>query len=140
MVTLNVRQARQEIRLDESEDSPVYTVDLTDSNLIKAAGEIYARFLTIAPIIERMDEEEPSDEDMAAIAEEWEAVIVGVLGQQAYDDVVEYVGGGADRTQLNFVLAPLALYLIDLLDELINSNLTTARNRYVRAARGADAL
>ena len=129
MKVLGLRKAYETIRLDESPDSPEYVIDLSDA----ALGE-KARVLGVAVAdADRILEEG----DRADVSELYRSVIVTMLGEAAYGEIVEYVGGGMlEAEEVCLALTPLVLYLVELFNATVEANMGAAAARYL--GKGAD--
>ena len=118
MKVLGLRKAYETIRLDESPDSPEYVIDLSDA----ALGE-KARVL--------------EEGGRADVSELYRSVIVTMMGEAAYGEIVEYVGGGMlGAEEVCMALTPLVLYLVELFNATVEANMGAAAARYL--GKGAD--
>lgn len=113
---IGLKKAVQRIALDESDESPVYTLDLTDKGVSAKLFSITARFEEFQQLGEWLrtcESDERAEWLLGKTAELYEQVITDLLGAEAYKEIVEYVGGGEDAANLNMVLTPLLRYLFE---------------------------
>lgn len=137
---IGLKKAVQQIALDESEGSPVYTLDLTDKGISDKLFAITARFKEFQQLGEWLRSCE--DDERAAwlldkTAELYKQVISDLLGASAYDEIVEYVGGGEDAANLNMVLTPLVRYLFEQVLGVVYAKDSAAVGKYLESDASA---
>ena len=135
---IGLRKAVQEIALDDSPDSPVYKMELTDTALGKSAKrikDILGRVEKVQKKIEEAEGQELPEKVKVAVAEIYKTVIAGCLGDEAYKQIVEYVGGeGAKAKDLSTLLTPLVVYLCGELSAVMQAHSAAVQSKYVDAA------
>ena len=137
---IGLKKAVQRIALDESEGSPVYTLDLTDKSISEKLFALVARFKEFQQLGEWLRSCE--DDERAAwlldkTAELYEQVISDLLGADAYKEIVEYVGGGEDASNLNMILTPLVRYLFEQVLGVVHANDEAAVGKYLESDASA---
>ena len=147
MATIDIKKARQVIRLDDSEGSPEYTLDLTDKGIGRKIDSIRRHYAKYTQLKEKMDaadakrDGEAVDALMHQLAEVYEQIVSEMLGAEAYRDVVGYVGGGeVEPWEMNAVLTPLVMYLLEQVNDAVTANKNEAIMKYVKGRNAADAL
>lgn len=116
-------KAREVIRLDDSADSPEYILDLTDSELDRKQELLQSCVNDFYEVQERINEPDCNmGELMAKMAAVYGAIIKAFLGKRAYREIVDFVTDGdktIKRSEINVLLSPLVLYLIDRYVEVV---------------------
>lgn len=137
---IGLKKAVRTFALDESEDSPVYTLDLTDKGIaakLHAVARQQAEFADLGERLRSCKDDEEAERLLAKTAELYEGVISVLLGKKAYEEIVEYVGGGSDASDVNMALTPLVVYLLSEVVETVAANDLAASAKYLR---GRDAV
>lgn len=125
MKVLGLTKAYETIRLDESPDSPEYAIDLSDAAIGAKEQVLGAALADYERILAEGDREE-----LTAL---YRSVIVAMMGEEAYRDIVAYVGGGVfGAEQVNLMLTPLVLYLLELFSAAVSANYAAAAAKYLR--------
>lgn len=139
---LNLKKARQEIKLDDSPDSPVYVLDLTDKSVVNKGKKIYSQFMEHQKEFERIEDGSEEPEDIAFMEGFWRLIISTCLGDKAYQETVDYVKDGADGEGLDdksilLIITPLVLYLLEQIGEVVSANNNSAVLKYARSKSAA---
>ena len=146
MTIIGLKRAVEEIRLDESPDSPVYRLDLTDIGIAEKAAKLRANVRRYQDLQARLEAGVADEADMDALLEElagvYEVLISLMLGHEAYEEIVAYAANGADieAKDMNIVLTPLVLYLYEKYNEVLTANNNAAIAKYGRKRVAAAAL
>lgn len=136
---LGIKKAKQEIRLDDSPDSPVYTLDLTSKSVIKKGKEVYSDFQRNEKILKRIEDGSEDPEDLATMNHFYEKTITTLLGPDAYKEITEFVADGedVDDCDLIFLITPVVLYLLEQLGDVVTANNSQAVLKYARSKSAA---
>lgn len=128
-MNLNLKKAVEEIRLDDSPESPVYTLDFTDMGITGKSERMRECLAGFAEL-----QGKPIDQGSAkVIADAYREVITVMLGEDAYGEIVDYVGGGTTAPEkMNVVLMPLVLWLLDQYNDIVTVNDSRVVQRYLR--------
>ena len=146
MAIIGLKKAIEEIRLDDSPDSPVYHLNLTDIGVAEKASKLRANVRLYQDLQARLAAGVADEGDMDALLEElagvYEALISLMLGSEAYAEIVAYASGGHDvePKEMNIVLTPLVLYLFEKYNEVVTANNNAAMLKYGRKRVAAAAL
>jgi len=116
VAVIGLHKAREVIRLDDSEDSPEYILDLTDGSLEKKGDLLSGCVNDFYDIQEKINDESCDQREvMARLSKVYASVISAFLGRRAYNEIVAYVTDGDKsirRSELNVLLSPVVLFLI----------------------------
>lgn len=143
MPTLNVHKAIQEIRLDDSSESPVFTLDLTDSSMNEKTPIIAGCYVVYQRI---MKDYESGDVDFeltkTKLASIYEQIIELMLGQEAYLEIFEYIRNGKDieAAEITMAMAPVVEYLLQEFDAVLTANRSKVVQDFLEESNGAGAL
>lgn len=140
---LGLKKAVQEIALDESPNSPVYTLNLTDKGIAKKLYSVatqFGEFQKLGEGLRNCKGDEEAERLFIKTSELYKEVIAGILGDVAYSEIIEYVGCGEDAANLNMVLTPLVNYLFVQVFDTLNANDKSAVGKYLQESDAAAAL
>lgn len=146
-VVLGIKQAYKEVRLDDSPDSPVFVIDFTDAGLTKNVTKFRSLLGEMKMVQTELGELGESDKIPAhlkkAIAAAYRKIITEVLGKEAYQEIVGYVGcGKVSAVEISTLLSPLVTYLCNEIREVIDVRQIDAMQKYapvISAVGDADA-
>lgn len=136
---IGLRKAVQEIKLDDSPDSPVYKLDLTDKSVIRKGKAVYSEFQKNKDALARVEEGSEAQEDIDAMAHVWRSVIESTLGKKAYQEIFDYVTDGQD-IEINdalLLITPVVMYLLQELEAVVTANNNSAVLKYARSKSAA---
>lgn len=135
-MNLNLKKAIEEIRLDDSPESPVYTLDFTDMGINGKADRMRGCLARFAAAQEAMAEGRSGE-----VAEAFREVVECMLGEQAYAEIVDYVGAGeVPPEDMTAVMLPLVVYLVDRYGDVLTANDSKVVAQYMRDEVGNAAL
>lgn len=144
-IIVNLKRAIQEIKLDDSPDSPVYTLDLTDSRIANNVKRFKGMLKELGGIKKALDALKKSDEiplDLRKrIAACYKDIITETLGEKAYKEILEYVGGeNVKAEEVTTALSPLIIYLTGEINEAVRGNNEGAFRKYLGEEYGAASM
>jgi len=124
MTVLNIKKARQEIRLTDEPDSPVYVLDLTDSALDGKLEELSSMLGELDRLRRALNEADENDSALIGlIAGFYRSVVAILLSEEAYDEIIAYVAGEhAQASDVNIVMTPLISYLLEQVGDALTAN------------------
>lgn len=135
-VVLGLKKAKQVIRLDDSEGSPEYVLDLTDEAIQSKAVILRDRFLIQSEAVSAIQEDNGAlgDKDREVLIKLWKDIVETTLGDNAWLEILEYARDGQDvkDTDMVMVLAPVVFYLMEQLTEVITLNSNKAYAKYLQ--------
>lgn len=143
MPTINLTKVRQEIRLDDDPDSPVFILDLSDAAINQQSTRLAGCYILYERTMEALEKGEITpDEYHVQLAGIFKQVIVTMLGEDAYDTIYAYVADGTDLKpyEVTYAMTPVAKYLLEQFDQVISVNRTRTAERYLDGVDGTDAL
>ncbi len=138
MESINLKKAVRQIRLDDTPESPVYTLDFTNAGISgksEAMRDALGKFVQLS---QGAKDGTLGDGDSEILADAYEAVVGIMLGEEAWPEIVEYIGGGIAPARMTVVLMPLVLWLLDQYIMTANDNRVVAK--YLRGSVGDSAL
>jgi hypothetical protein len=133
-MALNVHKVREEIRLNDEPDSPVYELLFKDSEIdriFKQCREFEARAVKLKDkiIAASPDEEKVLKKQLTAALKDG---IELFLGPKAYKEIVAYIGDGLPASEISYELSSILAYLaVRLYERVQNTQLNEAR-KYMR--------
>ena len=91
-VVLGLKKAKQVIRLDDSEGSPEYVLDLTDEAIQSKAVILRDRFLIQSEAVSAIQEDNGAlgDKDREDLIKLWKDIVETNLGDNAWLEILEY--------------------------------------------------
>lgn len=119
---LNIKRAIEEIRLSDSEDSPVFYLDMTDAEMPKKFNLLMAKkrkYDTLQDKIKACKDDAKVIPLAKECAKEIKGIITICLGEDACNEIVRYIKNGqkiADYKIASY-LAVVATALLDLLKQ-----------------------
>ncbi len=135
-VVLGLKKAKQVIRLDDSEGSPEYVLDLTDEAIQSKAVILRDRFLIQSEAVSAIQEDNGAlgEKDREVLIKLWKDIVETTLGDNAWLEILEYARDGQDvkDTDMVMVLAPVVFYLMEQLTEVITLNSNKAYAKYLQ--------
>lgn len=145
---IGLKKAAQQIKLDDSPDSPVFTLVLAGEQLGQKMTDmlVYAEeYLRANENLQEAVKDGDLDKALAAqveLAEIYEGMVNTMLGANAWDEIVNWISGGASISvgDLVALLSPLIQYLIRTLNDTLGVTRRQAHERYVEADNAADAI
>ena len=143
MKTLGIKKAREVIRLDDSEGSPEYVLDLTDAAVGKHLSQIrrcYKVYEKAQASLKQSKDGQLSPEMGEDLAKAYRKSIEIMLGKEAYEDICAYVGEGLSPSEMNLVLTPLVLYLFEQFNDVVTANDSKAVKKYMKGRDGSGAI
>lgn len=123
---LNIKRAKQVIRLDGSPDSPRFVLDLTSGAVQQSATVIYNRWRAV-------DAAAATEDEQAALFRE---TVSDLLGEEAWGEIRAWITEGDEGLtdyDIALLVAPLANYLIDQVNEVVSLNQSAAFAKYLGA-------
>ncbi len=138
---IGVKRAVQEIALDDSPDSPVFTLDLSD----KAIARDFERIARLYGSMVALSDGMKSDEDYTvgrqmALASIERKIITAILGEDAYEAIIGYVACGKPAHECNLILLPLLEYLFAQVKDVVTANDSAAVRKYLGSRNEADEI
>lgn len=137
---LHLKKAVEEIRLDDSPDSPVYKLDLTDKEVVKNGKKVHADYLKYADVLKRVEDGSESPDDLKVMGDLFESVITTCLGKKAFSEILDYVRDGDEdipRDDLLLLMTPVVLYLLERINDVTTANNSEAVLKYARSKSAA---
>lgn len=135
-VVLGMKKAKQVIRLDDSEGSPEYVLDLTDEAIQTKAVVLRDRFLIQSEAISAIQNDNGAlgEKERKVLIGLWKDIVETTLGEVAWSEILEYARDGQDvkETDMVMVLAPVVFYLMEQLTEVISLNSNKAYAKYLQ--------
>lgn len=135
-VVLGLKKAKQVIKLDDSEGSPEYVLDLTDEAIQSKAVVLRDRFLIQSEAVSAIqgDNGALGDKEREVLIKLWKDIVETTLGDNAWLEILEYARDGQDvkDTDMVMVLAPVVFYLMEQLTEVITLNSNKAYAKYLQ--------
>lgn len=135
-VVLGLKKATQVIRLDDSEGSPEYVLDLTDEAIQSKAVVLRDRFLIQSEAVSAIQGGNGAlgEKDREVLIKLWKDIVETTLGDNAWLEILEYARDGQDvkDTDMVMVLAPVVFYLMEQLTEVITLNSNKAYAKYLQ--------
>lgn len=136
-LSLSVKRQYEVIRLSDDADSPEFVLDFSDSN-IRKWSTLYKQ---VSPDIEALQGcTEMTAEVSERIARCFEVFIGGLVGNDAYLKIVQYLGGGRPASDINLGMAAVFSGLAGILSEKANAAKQITSAKYLREAAPADIL
>lgn len=138
---LHMGKARQEVALDDSPGSPVFSLDLTDAGMermVRGFSDASRRFRAACAGADGSGGDGRADALGDAVAGLYRDVICACLGEGAYEATVRYIGGdGMEPREYNTAIAPLASWCAARVVDVRRANDEAAYALYLgMAARG----
>lgn len=117
---LNIKRAVEEIRLSDSEDSPVFYFDMTDTEMPKKFNQIMnkkKKYDALQAKIKACKDDAKVIPLAKECAKEIKGIITICLGEEACKEIVQYIKNGQKLADYKVVsyLAVVATALLDLL-------------------------
>ena len=142
---VNLKRAIQEIKLDDSPDSPVYILDLTDSKIASNVKRFKGMLEELGGIKNDLDNLKKRDEIPLGIRKRiaacYEDIITETLGSKAYKEILEYAGGkNVKAEEVTTALSPLIIYLTGEINEAVRGNNEGAFRKYLGEEYGAASM
>ena len=136
MENIGIKRAVRRIALDESEGSPVFTLDLSDSGVQRAAIAARDRIDAAQGL---MGKSELTDGDRETVAELYTAIVDSLLGAGAMDTIAAYAcdGTGKPVSDMLVALTPLILYLAGEIGDMTAKADAKAYARYTGGDDGS---
>ena len=108
---IGLKKTKQEIKIDDSPDSPSFVMDMGATSVWGNAQKLHSLLgdaRKIELLLSEIDEDNQAlaDEAVAKTNELYETIIDSYLEEGAYQQIVDYISGG-NRTDALFALAPL---------------------------------
>lgn len=136
-VILNMHKAVRKIKLDDSEGSPEFVLDLTDQamqdNAVKFAGcaAVYGK------ITEDIDRDGLTEEIKERLIACYHVTIDAFLGDGAFDTICAWLTDdeGVPAEAMTAAFAPLMVYLYDEYHSVLTANRNMAVSRYIDGLR-----
>ena len=138
---IGVKRAVQEIALDDSPDSPVFTLDLSDKEIARDVERItllYGSVVAISDVVQS-DADYPVGRQMALAGIE-RKIITAILGEEAYREIIGYVACGKPAHECNMILLPLLEYLFEQVRDVVTANDSAAFRKYLGSQDEADEI
>lgn len=132
---LNIKKAVQRIRLDDSPDSPVFTLDLTNSSINRKSVPMASAWKLYDDLVCQMGEGEMAPDLAKRVAAVYRHVVTIMLGPGSFETIKEYVTDGEELPdeEITDVLAPLVSYLFTRYGEVVTANRDRAVAKYLEA-------
>lgn len=145
---IGLSKARQRIRLSDEPDSPEFVLDLTSTALGKnltAMVGLARRYVEISERREAAAEEGNEHAIVAALrdtAEVYRGIITIMLGKDAWEQVLAYVGDGEpiELEEASIAIAPLAGWLLNRFNEILGVTRRKAAAKYLEPTNDPDAI
>lgn len=135
--TLNLHKAVRKIRLDDSEGSPEFVLDLTDQAIVEKAA-VYAGCAAVySKAVKDMEEQGLTDEVRQRLMSAYHVTVDAFLGEGAFDTITAWLcdGEGVPPEQMTAVYAPLMVYLYEEYNAVLTVNRNKAAERYFTGLR-----
>jgi hypothetical protein len=139
MATINVTKVREELRLNDEPDSPVYYLDFTDTGIDKLYGEAQKVKNNIERLQKLLKEQQADGNTAkeknlkAELAKTLKHGITLFLGDGAYAEIVAYVGDGViSNTDVSFELSVVFLHCASRLYDRVQGRIQNEYARYTR--------
>ena len=140
MESINLKKALRQIRLDDTPESPVYTLDFTNAGISGKSEAMRAALGKFVQLSQGAKDGTLDDGDSEILADAYEAVVSIMLGEEAWPEIVEYIGGGIAPARMTVVLMPLVLWLLDQYNDIMTANDNRVVAKYLRGSVGDSAL
>ena len=133
METIGMEKAIREVRLDDSPDSPVFTLDLTDRGALRSIEIMSKSRRTFERHAAAFARGEITDEVIDGLAECTETAVEACFGKGSYARIIEYVSGGAeiDPREMTLVMSKLAAWLFERIENVLGIKRDEAVKKYL---------
>lgn len=143
MPTLNIHKAVQEIRLDDSPESPVFKLDLTDSSINKKTPFIAGCYVVYQRVLDDLKESKiTTEEAKVKLASIYKQIISAMLSTDAYEAIYQYIKGASDAEpeEVTLAMSPIVEYLLQEFDAILTMNRSKVVRQYLEDSDGTDAI
>lgn len=132
-VILNLHKAVRKIRLDDSEDSPEFTLDLTDKAMTQKAPVIAGCAAVYSKVVDDMKVEGLTDEISQRLMASYHVTIDAFLGDGAFNAITRWLADDENipPEAMTAVYAPLMTYLYNEYNEIMTVNRNKAIGHYL---------
>ena len=132
---IGLKKTKQEIKIDDSPDSPSFVMDMGATSVWGNAQKLHSLLgdaRKIELLLSEIDEDNQAlaDEAVAKTNELYETIIDSYLEEGAYQQIVDYISGG-NRTDALFALAPLIEFFTEKTVEVIGELDKGAKEKYL---------
>ena len=133
---MNLHRPIQRIALDDSPDSPVFTLDLTDKGMSDKAVIISGCCQVYLETAKQMKTVGLTDEVAHDMAYTYRIIIDTMLGEGSFDVITDWLSDGNDvePEQMIAIYSPLVEYLLGEYDSVLTANKNLAAQRYLNDA------
>lgn len=145
---IGINRAKQRIKLTDEPDSPEFVLDLTTTALGKNLTKVFRCAMQYTQAHEQAETAVANGDDDAyieaagVIAQAYEGIVTTMLGAEAWDAVLDYVGDGEklEATELSIAIMPLVEYLLTKFNDLLGITRRAAEAKYLDPDNDPDAI
>lgn len=130
---INMHKAIREIRLDDSEDSPTFTLDLTDKGMQSKAVAISGCCAVYLNLVKKMKENGITEEISKQLLSVYRVAINVFLGEGSFDVISDWLvdSGSVAPEEMTAAYAPLIEYLFSEYEAVMTANRSSAVEKYL---------
>ena len=139
---INMHKAVRRIKLDDTPESPEFTLDLTDDGMQRKAVAMAGACAVYRKLVQDCESNGITDSIKERMAAIYHVIVDVMLGDGAFDKIMLWTAGGTDvpAHEVTMAFAPLIAYLVDEYDMVLTANKSEAVARYLDGVEDADAL